>query len=137
MSIELDSSQRSFCFGFQCGVGGGGEINGQQLAGGADRADFFAFGGGKAIEGIDVRSADFADGRDVGSRFVRCRFSCGRKLFDGCGPVLCVCIGGAAVVFPDVVSGFGNGLIVQFVHDGSPQYDIKVEFYLFKIGKKY
>ena len=118
------------------------EINKIQLKkvkenGGADRADFFAFGGGKAIEGIDVRSADFADGRDVGSRFARCRFSCGRKLFDGCGPVLCVRIGGAAVVFPDVVSGFGNGLIVQFVHDGSPQYDIKVEFYLFKIGKKY
>ena len=49
----------------------------------------------------------------------------------------CACVWRAAVVFPDVVSGFGNGLIVQFVHDGSPQYDIKVEFYLFKIGKKY
>ena len=95
LSIELDFSQRGFCFGFQRGVGGGGEINGQQLAGGADRADFFAFGGGKAIEGIDVRGADFADGRGVGSRFAQCRFSCGRKLFDGCGPVLRVRIGGA------------------------------------------
>ena len=99
LSIELDFSQRGFCFGFQRGVGGGGEINGQQLAGGADWADFFAFGGGKAIEGIDVRGADFADGRGVGSRFARCRFGGGRKLFDGCGPVLCVRIGGQPLFF--------------------------------------
>ena len=46
-------------------------------------------------------------------------------------------LAGQPLFFLDVVSGFGNGLIVQFVHDGSPQYDIKVEFYLFKIGKKY
>lgn len=52
LNIELDFSQRGFCFGFQRGIGGGGEINGQQLAGGADRADFLPLAAARRLRAL-------------------------------------------------------------------------------------
>ena len=59
MSIELDFLSGVFVLVFSAALVAAARLMASSLPVALTGLNFFAFGGGKAIEGIDVRSAEF------------------------------------------------------------------------------